>query len=363
MRIFIILLLLNFYSFGYTAEVDPDKHLEVAAPSAGDKGDRKRRMSTESDLRDRGDRKKRAAPVECTIEEANSLAEWFCKSHLSNWGGSFYGKYYSIRRIETGGGVFVCLRPTDSEANCKFEGTPAMKFEIINSSAGILIRYLLEDLQARYLKQDMVSQMTDVAFQRAGIFPGLTFFNMVVKSKIKENQGHLDKARKLLPNPYNAEFTKPEMPSDIRPYSFFRAFSLYKATYTSEISSSCHYYLSTAIRDLQPFYNAEIADSEITAKHGVFIKSLEDNLFHTNRELKLKSDFVTQLIGLYKHAVARLGDQGLNLLLSVQSGVAASLINLTKVNEESMDAFLARFEDYLSKQNESIEQLKIEQLR
>lgn len=49
MRIFIILLLLNFYSFGYSAEVGSDKVLEVEALSVGENGDRKSRISTESD--------------------------------------------------------------------------------------------------------------------------------------------------------------------------------------------------------------------------------------------------------------------------------------------------------------------------
>ena len=174
---------------------------------------------------------------------------------------------------------------------------------------------LLYDLQTRYLKQDMVSQMTDAAFQRAGIFPGLTFFNKVVDSKIREKQGKLNEARKLLPTPYDDEFVKPAMPSDIRPYSFFRAVSLYQ---TMRSHSDLYYFpsISTAIRDLQPFYNAVASDSEINKKHGVFIKSLLDNLFFKNK-LNIESAFVTRLIGLYKYAVARLGDRGVDLLDSV----------------------------------------------
>lgn len=260
--------------------------LEVSAPSAGDKGDRKRRMSTESDLRDRGDRKKRAAPVECTIEEAEALAEWFPKSHLGNWGGSFYGNYYRIeyKEIQNCKHYVLYLRPTDPEISCEWEGRPATTFEVVSGDALPKDMFqLLYDLQRRYLKQDMVSQMTDAAFQRAGIFPGifpgLTFFNMVLSDKIKKNHNELDRARKLLPTPYDAEFMQPAMPSDIRSYSFFRAVSLYKATYTSEISSFWLSYLSTAIRDLQPFYNAEASDSEILTKHNAFIKSLLVNLF------------------------------------------------------------------------------------
>ncbi|MEI6188356.1 MAG: hypothetical protein WCP46_07695 [Alphaproteobacteria bacterium] len=357
MRIFIILLLLNFYSFGYTAEVADVAMVdaEIASPRTPDQGDRKQRL-----VLNVSDNSQPTAPAECSIEKAEALAEWFCKSHLGNWGGSFYSLYYNIeyKKIQNDTLYVLYLRPTDPEVSCQHAGRPATTFKIV--AVDTLPKdmwQLLYDLQTRYLKQDMVSQMTDAAFQRAGIFPGLTFFNRVAQTRTREEQSHLDKSRKLLPSPYDTEFVKPTMPSDIRPYSFFRAVSLYQTMSQSEISSYWLSYLSTAIRDLQPFYSADAADSEITEKHGVFIKSLLDNLFYNNK-LKIESVFVTQLIGLYRSAVTRLGDFGIDLLDSVQGSIAASLINLTNVNNEGMNVFLARFKDYLNERNSLIEQLR-----